>query len=120
MLVQQVNSCQCFHCRHIACAGHYYIRFAIPVITGPLPNANSGAAVFDSRIHVQPLWLVLFSGNDDINKIPAAKALVCYIKQGVGIRREKNTDDIGFFIHHEVDKARILVRKAVVVLSPDM
>ncbi len=40
-------------------------------------------------------------------------------EEGVGIGREINADDFGFFVDHVVNETGVLVAEAVVVLAPD-
>jgi hypothetical protein len=41
-------------------------------------------------------------------------------EQGIGVRGQIDPDDIGLFVDDMVNEAGILVRKAVMVLPPDM
>ena len=62
----------------------------------------------------------LFAGDDHIDVIAAAQAVVGDREQAVGIGRQIDADDLGFFVHDVIDEAGILMREAVVVLPPDM
>jgi len=64
--------------------------------------------------------MMLFAGNDDIDEIAAAQTVVGDAQQGIGIRGQENADDAGLFIDDQIDEARVLVGKAVVILTPDM
>jgi hypothetical protein len=41
-------------------------------------------------------------------------------QQAIGIGRQINPDYRGFFVHHVVDEARVLVCESVVILPPDV
>jgi hypothetical protein len=62
----------------------------------------------------------LLARNDDVNKITAPQTTISDGKQGVGVRREVDTHNIGFLVDHVVNKTGILMGKTVVILSPDM
>src|ERR1017187_5012217 len=102
----------------IAGAGHHYVGFVAGVVAGPGPDAEAGCAVFDGGVHVQPLRRGLFAGNNDVDVVAAAAAIVGDRQQGVGVGRQIDADDLGLLVHHMVDEARVLVAKAVVVLPP--
>ena len=76
--------------------------------------------MLDGRVHVEPLRLGLLSGDDHVDIIAAAQAVVGHRKQGIGVRRKIDADDVGFLVHHVVDEARVLMAEAVVVLPPDV
>ncbi len=76
--------------------------------------------MFDGGIHVQPLQLRLFAGDDDIDVVAAAQAMVGDREQRVGVRRQIDADDIRLLVHHMVDETRVLVAESVVVLPPDV
>ena len=67
---------------------------------------------------VKPLRRRLFSRNDNVDLVPAAQAGVGYVQKTIGIRWKINPHDFGFFVHDVVDKSRVLMRKAVVILAP--
>ena len=39
-------------------------------------------------------------------------------QQAVGVRRQINAHDLGLLVHHNVEETRVLMREAVVILSP--
>ena len=106
--------------RHIATTRHDHVRRHPLVIAGPLPDADSLAAVLDRGIHRQPLRRRVFAGDDYVDVVAAAQAMVHHTQQTVGIRREVNTHNLGLLVDHVVQETRILVREAVVILPPDM
>ncbi|MNF04850.1 hypothetical protein D3C80_2044550 [compost metagenome] len=71
-------------------------------------------------IHGQPLRFRLLAGYDDVDAVPCPQTMVADPEQGVGVRRQIDADDIGFLVGDEVDEARVLMGKAIVVLPPDM
>src|ERR1700733_5063990 len=105
--------------RHIAGAGHDHV--GIPgIVAGPAPDTSTGGAVANRRINVEPLPLRLFPGDDQIDVVAAAQTMIRHRKQAVGIGRQIDAHDVGLFVCHMIDEARILVREAVVILAPDM
>ena len=91
-----------------------------PVVAGPIPDAETGGAVLDGRVHIEPLRRGLFAGDDHIHIIAAAQAMVGDREQAVGIRRQIDANDVGFLVHDMIDEAGILMGEAIVILPPDM
>ena len=120
MLSQQLDRGQGLQRRHIAATGHHDVRLAAAVIAGPRPDAQPRFAVLDRLIHGQPLRRRLFAGDDDIHVVAATQAMVGDGKQAICIRRQIDPHHLGLLVHHVVDEAGILVRKAIVVLAPDV
>ena len=118
MVSQHFDGGECFECRNISGASHDDVGFVAVVVAGPWPDAQAGRAMFDGRIHVEPLGRGLFAGDDHVDVMTAAQTMVCDRKKGVCIRREIDTDDLGLFVHDVVDETRILMTEAVMVLTP--
>src|SRR5580700_3198982 len=74
----------------------------------------------NGRINVEPLPLRMFAGNDYVDVVSAAQTVIRYRQEAVCIGRQIDAHDVGFLIRDMINKARILVGKAIVVLSPDM
>ena len=74
----------------------------------------------DGGGHLEPLPRRLLAGNDDVDVVAAAQAVIDDREQRIGVRWQVDADDVGFLVRHVVDEAGILVGKAVVVLAPDM
>jgi hypothetical protein len=72
------------------------------------------------RIHVEILQRGLFAGDNDVDVIAAPQTVVCDGEQRVGIRRQIDADDFGLLVDDVIDKARVLVAEAVVILPPHM
>ena len=120
MLAQQVNCGQSLQSRHVAAAGHHHIGLGAAVIAGPLPDTEPSLAVLERLVHRQPLGGRLLAGDDDIDVVPAAQAVIGNGQQAVGVRRQIDPDDLGLFIDDVVDEPRVLMAEAVVVLAPDV
>ena len=102
VLAQDLHRRQRLQRRHVTAAGHDHIGIAAFVVAGPLPDAESGGAVFDRSIHVQPLQFRLLARDDDIDIIVAAQAMVGDRQQGVGIGRQIDADDFRLLVcHHD-------------------
>src|SRR5262249_35607304 len=91
-----------------------------PVVAGPLPDAEASLAVLDRLIHRQPLRCRLLAGDDDVDVVPAAQAVIGDRQQAVGVGRQVDADDLGLLVGNVVDEPRVLMAKAVVVLPPDV
>ena len=70
------------------------------------------------RIHIEPLQLGLFAGNDDVDAVAGAQAMIGNPEQRVCIGRQIHPDDRRLFVHDEVEKPRVLMAESVVVLPP--
>ena len=82
---QEVDGGEGLQGRHIATARHHHIGLAATVVAGPLPDPKAGGAVLDRLVHRQPLRGRLLAGNDDVDVVPAAQAVVGNRKQAVGV-----------------------------------
>ena len=120
MLAQDGDGGQGFEGGHVAAAGHDDVRRGVLVVAGPLPDADALGAMLDGGVHGQPLRRGVFAGNDDVDVMAAAQAVVHDGQQAVGVGRQIDADDFGLLVDHVVDEAGVLVGEAVVVLAPDM
>ena len=120
MLAQNGNGGERLQSGHVATAGHDHVGCNALVVAGPLPDADALGAMLDRSVHRQPLRRRMFARNHDVDVMPAAQAMVHHRQQAVCIRRKVNTHDLGLLVHDVIDEAGILVRKAVVVLPPDV
>ena len=120
VLANEIHRRERFKRGHIATARHHHIRFAAFVVAGPFPNANAGGAMFDGFIHRQPHRRGLFAGDDHIDVVAAAQAMVGDREEAVGVGRQIHADHLGLLVHDVIDEAGILVREPIVILPPDM
>ena len=74
----------------------------------------------DRLVHVEPLQGRLLAGDDDVDVVAAAQAVVRDGEQRVRVRRQVHADDLGLLVHDVVDEPGVLVDEAVVVLAPDV
>ena len=105
MLAKQLHGGQSLQSRHVAAAGHHHVRLAALVVAGPFPDAQALGAVLDRLVHGQPLRRGLLAGDNDVDVVPAAQAVVGHAQQGVGVRRQVDADDIGLLVDNVVDEA---------------
>ena len=117
---QQIDRGQRLQRRHVAAAGHHDVGLAAAVVAGPFPDAKPGFAMLDRLVHRQPLRRRLLAGDDDVDVVAAAQAVIGDGQQAVGVGRQIDADDLGLLIDDVVDEPRVLVAEAVVVLAPDM
>ena len=100
MLSQEIDRRQCFERGNVARTGHHHIGFSAVVSTYPLPNADTSSAVFDGRLHVEPLQCGLLAGDDHIDIMAAPQTMIGDRKQAIGVGR---TQGMGL---RAVDKVR--------------
>jgi len=70
--------------------------------------------MLDGLVHREPDGRGLFAGNDHVDVVAAAQAMVGDGEQAIGIGRQIDPDDFGFLVDDVVMKPRVLVREAVV------
>lgn len=98
---------------------HDEIRLLTLIVRCPLPDAYALGAVLNGLVHSEELQVLLFVGDDDVDIILTTKAVVHGGEQTIGIRRKVDTHNIRALVGNNVEETRILVRKAIVVLTPD-
>ena len=71
-------------------------------------------------VHRQPLQRRLLAGDDDVDVVAAAQAVIGDREQAVGVGRQIDADDLGLLVDDVIDEAGILMAEAVVILPPDV
>ena len=115
---QVVRGSEGFRARHVAGAGHHHVGIDAPIAAGPFPDAESFGAVLYRRVHVEPLQLGLLAGDDNVDVVAAAQAVIGHREQGICIGRQVDPNDLGLFVDRVIDETRILVGEPVVILAP--
>ena len=95
---ENIDGGQRFDRRHVAAAGHHHVGLAAAVVAGPFPDADAGGAVLDRRVHVEPLVLGLLAGDDHVDVVAAAEAVVGHAQQRVGVGRQVDANHLGLLI----------------------
>jgi len=116
---QESGSGKCLVSGDITTGGHDNIRLLTLVVRSEVPDTDTLGAVLDSLVHSEELQMLLLVRDNNVDVVLAAKAVVHSGKEAVGVRRQVDAHDIRALVCDNVKEARILVRKAVVVLSPD-
>ena len=62
----------------------------------------------------------MFASNNDVDVVPASQAVIHDRQEAVRIGRQVDAHDFGFFVYHMVNETGVLVRKAIVILPPDL
>ena len=62
----------------------------------------------------------VLAGDDHVDVVAAAQAVVGDRQQAVGVRRQVDPHDVGLLVDDVVEEAGVLVGEAVVVLLPDV
>ena len=118
LLPKQRGGCQGLLGRNVARRGHDYIGFAGFVVAGPVPDADALGAMRDGGLQVHVLQMHLLVADDHVYVVLAAKAMIRDRQQAVHIRRKVNAGDIRTLVGHYIEKARILMRETVMILTP--
>ena len=119
VLAEKRGGGECFLRADVAARGHDDVRVGAFVRRRPLPDAEALGAVHDRVVHVEVLQVVLLVGDDDVDVVFRAEAVVHCAEEAVCVGREVDADDFGGLVGDDVEEARVLVGEAVVVLSPD-
>lgn len=106
-------------CRHVAARYHYDVRLAALVVAGPVPDSDALGAVLNSLLHVEVLQMLLLVRDNDVDVVGAAEAMVHNGEEAVAVWGQVDADDFWALVGDYVEEAGVLVREAVVVLSPD-
>src|SRR5579864_358080 len=109
---------QCFLRRDVAGSSEDNIRFVTFIIAGPIPDTDTFCAVGNSGIDVQVLKMLLLVRDNDVDIVFRSQTMIGYGEQTVGIRRKIDARNGGAFVEYYIQEARILVREAVVILTP--
>jgi hypothetical protein len=88
--------------------------FAV-VVGGPVPDADTLGAVRDGGVHVEELDVVLLVGDDDVDVIGRAEAMVHCAEQAVCVGWEVDADDFGRLVNDDGEEAGVLVGETVVI-----
>ncbi len=87
---------------NVAAAGHHHVGNiglgAAVVVAGPVPNTDALGAVGYRLRHVEVLEVVLLVGDNHIDVVHAAEAVVGHREQAVGVGRKVNPHHVGAFI----------------------
>jgi hypothetical protein len=106
VVTQEIDRRQCLQGRHVASAGQHDIGLAAVVVARPFPDADSGIAVLDRGINVEPLRRGLFAGDDHIDAVPTTQTMIGHPEQRVGVGWHIDPDNVGLFVADIVDKTR--------------
>ena len=60
--------------------------------------------MLDGLIHREPLRRRLLAGDNDVDVVAAAQAVIGHRQQAVGIRRQVDADDFGLLVDDMVDE----------------
>jgi hypothetical protein len=118
---RSVHGGQRFQRRDVAGAGHHDVGLGTGRFRArPWPDADAGIAMRRGLAHAEPLRCRLLAGDDHVDAVVGAQAMIGDPQQRVGIGRKVDADDVGLLVGDEIDEAGVLVAEAVMVLAPDM
>src|SRR5262249_28788084 len=98
---------------------HHDIGLHAFIVASLSPDADAFGAMRDGLVHRHVLKMLLLVGNDDIDIVGALEAMVSHAKQRVGVGRQIDAANVRAFVHDYVEESRILMRKTIVILSPN-
>ena len=120
MLAQQRRGGNRLQRRDVPGAGQHDVGLAAVIGGRPLPDPQPAGAVRDRLVHRQVVQRRLLAGDDHVDVVAGAQAVVGDREQAVGVGRQVDADDLGLLVDDVVDEPRVLVGEAVVVLAPDV
>ena len=85
MFPQKRGRGQDFEGGNISGASQNYVRFLALIVTGPFPDADTGGAMANGSLHVEPLQFRLLAGHNHIDVVAAAQAMVGHREQGIRV-----------------------------------
>src|SRR5690606_9895103 len=97
---------------------HHHVRLRAVIVARPWPDTDPGSAMLDGLVHAEVLRLALLAGDDHVDEISRAQALIGHAEQRIGVRRQIHTHDFRLLVHHVIDEAGVLMAEAVVILPP--
>lgn len=119
VLQQQVDGRERLVRADVAARGHDHVGVLAGVGAELGPDAGALGAVRDGLVHVQVLQVVLLVRDDDVDVVDGPQAVVHDGQQAVAVGGQVDAHHLGALVGHQVEEAGVLVREAVVVLSPD-
>lgn len=118
MLQQEVDGGEGLVGGDVSTGGHHQVGL-LTCIGGELgPDADSLGAMLDGCLHRKVLEVVLFVGDDDVDVVGGAETVIHAGEKAISVGRQVDADDLGGLICDHIQKAGVLVREAVVILSP--
>src|SRR5271155_5619766 len=119
VLPEDGNRCQRLLRHDVSGTGHDDVWLRAIVRTCPVPYPSSFGAVHDRVVHIEIDKVRLFVGDNHIDIIRTPQTMVGYAQQTVRVGRKIDASNLCALIADEIQKARILVREAIMVLSPN-
>ena len=120
MLAQQRRGGDRLERRDVPRARQHDVGLGAIVVRRPFPDPEPTRAVRDRVLHVQVVQRRLLAGDDHVDVVAGAQAVIGDRQQRVGVRRQVDADDLGLLVDDVVDEPRVLMGEAVVVLAPDV
>ena len=119
VLQEEVDCSEGLVGRDVAARGHDYVGLGALVGREARPDADALCAVHDGVGHGEVLEVFLLVGDDDVDVVGRAKAVVHAGEEAVAVGGKIDAHDLGGLVGDDVEEAGVLVCEAVVVLAPD-
>ena len=121
-LAQHIKSCKELHGGHVtAGCKDDIVVFTFRYIGSPFPLNGSALEFFSRLIKGNPCWRGLLACENSVDAVSGRVSLLAHGQQKIGIGRVIDVYHVVIvvaLVEQNIDKARILVREAVVILSP--
>ena len=115
VLAQQGGCSQGFLGHDVSAGGDDDVGLFAVVVGGPVPDADALGAVGDGGFHVEELDVVLLVGDDDVDVVGRAEAVVHCAEQAICIGWEVDSDDFWRLVYDDGEEAGVLVGETVVI-----
>jgi hypothetical protein len=117
MLAQKSDSGERLLSWNITARRHHNVWFFIDTIGSEFPNTNTLGTMSDCIVHVEILEMLLLISDNDVDVVGATETMVGHREQAVGVWWEVDSYNFRAFVGDNVKKSRVLMGKAIVVLS---
>jgi hypothetical protein len=95
-----------------------FTSFLLTTLLRSAPYAHALRATHDRFVDGRKLHMLLLVGDDHIDAIGLAQALVRHDEQRIGVRRQIDARDRRALIGDEVNETGVLMRETVMILTP--
>ena len=99
-LAQDRGGGQRLHRRDVAAAGQHHVRLGAGVGAGPRPDAHPLGAVHDRFVDRGELQVLLLVGDDHVDVVLAAQAVIGDRQERVGVGRQVDADHRRPLVRH--------------------
>ena len=117
VFAEEGDSGQGFLGWHVTTRCHDDVWFFVFAVGGELPNTSTFGAMGDGVVHIEVLEMILLVSNNDVDIVGAAETVIGDREKAIGVWWKINSNNFGALVGNNVKESRILMGKAIVILS---